>query len=241
MNFKDYKKLSSLFLKIISISIIANFISCTNPNTTDTELTELNLRSTAKSYSSKTTWTNEIEGEKLTAKVPAADGIETSLSASPQNIFASGNESSYSPVYPEITDFATLDTSSLDSGALSTLDGFCNSITNNKDAVPFIAKDQLYTLVIFLYDFKSEEKPLFSSYVLGKPFIGDDETIECPARFYYNKELLPTPPAADKEKKAETVEKSKGSAYDNSLDVNLYLIKEESTWKINQISYKGNL
>ncbi|MFA6936635.1 MAG: hypothetical protein WCQ67_00220 [Treponema sp.] len=216
-------------------------MSCKNPNTADTESTELNLRSTAESYSKKTEWTTEIEGEKLTAKIPAADGIESSLSASPQNIFMSGNESSYSPVYPEITDFAILDTSALDSGALSTLDGFCNSITNNKDADSFIAKDQLYTLVLFLYDFKSEEKPLFSSYVLGKPFISDDETIECPARFYYNKEILKTAPAADNEQKTEPVEKIKGSAYDNSLDVNLYLIKEESTWKINQISYKGNL
>lgn len=186
---------------------------------------DLTLRVTADAIDDRTEWSAELEANRLTEKVTGADGIQNGVVAKPENVFASGNESAYKPVYPEIPGFGSLDISALDSGARNTLDGFCTAITKGVDADSFMANGQLYSLVLFLYDLNQNDNAAFGSYIIGEPFDADG-VLECPVRFFYVN------------KKSDSKEKAKPfNAFDPSLDVYVYLIKNENVWKIEQITY----
>jgi hypothetical protein len=224
---------------ILTVAMAAVLLSCSNPNSGTAVDTDGTLRSTADAIANSTEWSPELEPDLLTGKVTGADGVETTLVAGPENIFASGNEKSYEPLYPSIPGFALLDTSSLDGATLQTLDGFCTAITTGVDADSFMAKDHLYSLVLFLYDLNQTDGPVFSSYVLGQPFKGDDDTFQCPVRFYYDSSKMPlaeqikqvngSSPVGDNHKS--------GTSLSPSLDVYLYLVQIEGSWRIDQIAY----
>jgi hypothetical protein len=216
------------YISLLGAALIMVFTGCSNPNVGMVEGDSGTLRATADILDTKTEWTEELEKARLTKTNTSVDGIDQSVDSSPMNIFASGNEGSYAPIYPSIPDFSVLNYSSLDPNALSVIDGFCTAITKNVDADSYMQDGHLYSLVLFLYDLDMRGEPLFKSYILGEPFISDDG-IECPVRFYYENKKIP----ADYIRAPEKV----GSAYDPSLDINLYLVKQDSVWKIDQIAY----
>lgn len=197
------------------------------------------LRTTTDAIEKNMQWTTELEGGRLTQKVVGIDGFESSIVAGPDIAFASGNEDAYAPVFPAIPGFSTLNTSMLDESALSLLDTFCTAITTGADADACMEKGHLYSLVLFLYDLDQKDGPLFSSYVLGEPF-KNDEVFQCPVRFYYasnDKKEQPVAAGLPIPQDAVPVDVKTGTVYEPSLDVYLYLVKEDSYWKIDQIAY----
>lgn len=231
------KKGTTLLITTIMLLFVT---SCSNVNNAVVDTESGTLRYTADKLDKTTTWTSELEGDRLTKKVESADGIDKTVEVDPSMIFASGNEQAYQPIYPAIPDFAVLNTSTLDESAITLLDGFCTAITKNVDADSFMAKNHLYSLVLFQYDLNQGDKPLFSSYVIGEPFVTEN-AIQCPIRFYYDdSQKLAVASSAEQVSTSgaqnEATEK-KGTVYDPSLDVYLYLVKEDSSWKIDQISY----
>jgi len=218
----------------------AAFISCVNPNNGISDSSDKTLRATAEIIEKETVWSDELEGTVLTQKTTGADGIDKSIEANPYCIFASGSETSYKPVHPEIVGFAKLDTSLLDKDAAATVESFCDAIVKGDDADAYMKKESMYSLVIFLYDLSQNKTDSFSSYVIGEPF-DNDGILQCPVRLYYKQEeshdaSVTAGDMNDTLPKAEA-DKLTGSAYERSLDIFLYIEKVEDSWKISQISY----
>ena len=173
---------------------------------------EGSLKIAAENFDSKTNWTSQLEELRLGENIPEPDGVATQ-DVTAQMIFASGKESLYPEIYPELPGFSLLDTSALDEASRSCVEGFANALIASENAENFIAEDKMYTLVIFYEDtgLKSSSKNKFEKYILGQPFL-TEEVFECPVRFI----------KADK----------------TYIDVNLYLENKNSTCKINQISIR---
>ena len=245
MRFVDKKQIVKIVFFLLCSYCIVAVTACSNPNNGNESENNTTLRYTADVIVNNTQWTAELETKVLTTPVNGADGIEKSITAAPDNVFASGSEELYEPLYPEIPGFSRLNTSSLDVGALQLLDGFCSAITANSDADNFMAKGDLYSLVLFLYDLDETNGPLFKSYILGEPF-KSDEIFQCPVRFYYDNTKVPGTeqsgtPAAQQigATNGSTVDANKqtGSSFEPHLDVYLYLKQDEGAWKVHQIAY----
>lgn len=181
----------------------------------DSEFDMLTLRKESEEMASSIKWEQEIESSVLLKKITGADGLVKSLAANPQFIFASGAESEYEPVYPQIAGFASLDMTLCPDSARRLLDEFCSLIASGKNAEHCMAGGCLYSLVLFKYDLTSLGYSTFSSYILGEPFVSP-EIIQCPVRFL--------------------------TKDDFNLDVCLYL-KEDSPgfYKVHNIALKGEL
>ncbi len=167
----------------ISISLlILSFFSCSVEKVEFQDEEIVTLRKTISQVSDKIYWTQELDSSILESRVNGADGISKSMTADPSNIFASGAESFYEPVYPAFEDFALLDTSSLVEVARNNLAGFCNSVVEKRPADSYMDPNEMYALVIFNYDVNREGKK-FTGYVLGEPF-ETDSLLQCPVRFF---------------------------------------------------------
>ena len=178
---KALKKFLRLML-VPSFSIAA--LSCTQNTVSASEGYET-LKEEAVQKESLLTWTQELEGTILTEKIQGADGLEKSLASSGSNIFASGSEAEYPPIYPQIEGFSSLDISAMEDSVRTLLKGFCNSIISKSDSDSFFKKDSLYTLVLFRYDLSFQYNtsyPAFKGFILGEPFINEN-VYQCPIRF----------------------------------------------------------
>lgn len=171
-------------IKRTFVFIFASFLclSCSMEKVHLEEEEDLTLRKTVNTISSETFWTQELDASILSESVKGADGVSRSTTALPENVFASGNEEDYVPVYPGLKDFPTLDTRILNQSAKSNLNGFCNAVVEKKSADSFMDSSSIYALVIFNYDINREGKK-FNRYVLGQPFLCDD-LYQCPVRFF---------------------------------------------------------
>ena len=174
------KKVDFLF-RILPLATLFLFFSCSAGIEIYQDYTDVTLRQTIGQIAQKIYWTPDIDGSILSSKVSGADGIAAAMVPNPSNIFASGAEQLYEPVYPDIAGFALLNTSSLGEAALANLKGFCNAVVEKKSADSFMDSESIYALVIFNYDINRENKK-FSSYILGEPF-NNGPVIQCPVRF----------------------------------------------------------
>lgn len=175
---------NKIYISLFILFIAYSFVSCSSPE----ELFDSEYSETVKSYFNSAEedvlWTKELETSVLTQSVQNDRGIEPSLGISPKNIFLS-KVSGNTELYPAIEDFATLDTSDLPENAKSSLNGFCGALVSGRGADSFMAIGSVYSLVLFRYSLsETYGKPgVFSSYVLGKPFI-NEKTLQVPVRFY---------------------------------------------------------
>lgn len=112
------------------------------------------LRAESEKRSSDTSWTRELEGERLANDVqnPLAQGAESKVSATPEiaALFLSKNS-----VYPILPDFGSLDISSFTPDVRRLIDDFCEKILEGGAASNFsdiISDDAVFSLVFFLHD-----------------------------------------------------------------------------------------
>lgn len=129
------------------------FLSCSNANQ-DTLLSDDSgtLRSTADSLYSATLWTEELELDRLNAKVSAVDGISSKLSLTPL-IVAASVPAAGTEIFPQLGSFGSLDTTLIPKPLREMLTSFSDAISKNEDADRFFAKENLYSLALFYTDF----------------------------------------------------------------------------------------
>ncbi len=182
------------------------------------------LKKESQDLESSVQWKTELEGDILSKKVEGCDGIASSVEVGPSNIFASGAENEYVLVYPRMEGLGLLDTSIFDGDAKSVVDGFCQALIDNESMESFIKRDNMYTLVMFLYDLESRlgKNVSVNRFMIGEPFRNLNMCM-CPVRFFRT------------ESNSEYFKKT-----DSYFDVVIYLLKDDSTYKINQIELESN-
>jgi hypothetical protein len=177
------------------IFISALLFSCAN-NTAAAAADENSrtLRTETEEKNASIQWTRELETMRLKEDITITDGVDRSVKLTPQS--AAVIFSDVKPVYPSVPGFGSLDTSLLPPDARSVLDSFTSAVSKGQGAESSVAKEYLFSYVLFCDDLKtqwmqlfgepypeavSEDDPLFSSVVYGEPFI-DEEDLQIPVR-----------------------------------------------------------
>ena len=185
-------------LKIFLFSLLIflfGFNSCKNNSESKLVYTESNtIKQNVKEKEQEITWTNEIEGERLTQKINR-NSIEIGADVPYNKEIYKLFKLSPVPVYPSYSDFGSLDTSNLKTSTKERLNSFCSALStyNKNGADSFFSKKYIFNYVFLLDDLKSgwekhfnaklPENKLFSKWLFGEPFYGSD-IIQIPVRFY---------------------------------------------------------
>ena len=170
------------------------------------------LREEAVILESRISWAKElVPEEKLYDSLENAEDLDPIMIMLSDRLYPESKKPD--AVYPYLPDFTVLDTSAYNTAQKDVLDGFCTAIVKKRNADTFVMTGYIHTLVLFKYNLEKEGLSLdeISDYVLGKPFINDNEC-QCPVRFY--------------------------AGHERYIDVNLYIVKYGQGWKIHQIEYK---
>ena len=137
-----------------SFFLISGFLfSCSNVAQDSVDADETpTLRYTAESLYASTIWTEEVEVDRLTAKVSSVNGISSRLNLSPL-IVAASIPAENSSVFPTLGSFGSLDTTLISKSLRDMLSSFSDSISKYNDADSFFQKENLYSLALFYNDF----------------------------------------------------------------------------------------
>ena len=176
-------------------AILGFLISCSNPQATGIKTSDNTLRNELSAKSQNTVWTKDIEGERLNAKLNQFINIADKNLMSPQLVQSIKGVTA--PVYPQIKELASLDTSSMNSILLNSVKEFCDALKDGTEGLsPYFDSEYFFNYVFFKNDLKevwqtelkSGEK-LFDRFVICSAFEGD-ELIQVPVRFYKGKEYI---------------------------------------------------
>lgn len=184
-------------LKIFLFSLLIflfGFNSCKNNSESKLVYTENNtIKQNVKEKETEVTWTNEIEGERLSQRINRGAieiGSEVPYNKEIYKLF----KVSPVPVYPSYSDFGSLDTSNLKISTKEKLNSFCTALSSVNNADAFFNKKYIFNYVFLMDDLGRgwekhfntklpEGKKLFSKWLFGEPFYGAD-IIQIPVRFY---------------------------------------------------------
>lgn len=223
-------KLRSVFFCLFLTLPVLQFLSCSN-SAQDLVIEEdiPTLRYTADSLYNSTVWTEELEIDRLTSKVSSVAGVSSKLNLTPLILLAQ-KPSAFTPVFPVLDSFGSLDTTLISKSLREMLSSFAESVSVNSDADSFMSKDCLYSLSLFYSDFtrifsgcfdfsdqavssaESDEtqftkKHFFTSFVLGQPFV-DGVSYEVPLKFFCDKA---------------------------TMTLSVFCVEQSGSWKIEQI------
>lgn len=221
------KSSRSAQVMISLFALVVAFASCSNMQQGKRlEDDEQTLRALTAELAESVPWTDELEGERLTATITTADGIDRRVALSPLSFIAGTEQQDVAPVYPFLEQFGSLDTTLITQEVKDVLNGFCTAINRAENADSFMASGCLYQLALFYRDARlekpqssddgvatenaDEETPAFTffdSYFYGQPYV-TGTMYEIPVRFVGKK---------------------------RSLDVLIYLLKESNAWKIDEL------
>ncbi len=184
------------FLIILSSIISMSFLfSCKNAQESSVVVTESNtIKKTVQDKELEITWTQELENERLSKSI-SRDGMELGPDV-PYNkdLFKiTGNKF---PIYPSLSDFGSLDTSTMYLSVKDKLNKFCEAFSTyeHSGAEEFFNRKYIFNYVFFTKDFEdgwtkyfdteiTEESEYFTKWIFGEPFNGED-IIQIPVRFY---------------------------------------------------------
>ena len=188
----------------IFFSLILVFFSC--KNTTESKLVYTDadtIKKNVKEREQGITWTQEIEPKRLTEKITRSSMKLGSDVAYTKDLFKISNTNK-APVYPELSDFGSLDTRNLKSSVKDKLNNFCKSLSteNHSGADSYFSRKYIFNYVFFVNELesewknnfgkeypremkeeKTEESGIFTKWTFGEPFIGS-EIMQIPVRFY---------------------------------------------------------
>lgn len=146
------KKSSLLIIELIFTSFLL-LDSCSSSDADITSYDEkTTLRYTANTLYEATIWTEEVELDRLTSSISSVPGISSRLNLSPLIVIAGASGDS-EKLFPSLASFGSLDTTLISKSLRETLTSFCESLSKNKDADSFMAKDCLFSLALFYSDF----------------------------------------------------------------------------------------
>ena len=198
------KSLCYKFL-IFSLFIFSTaIISCKNTSETKLVYTESDtIKKSVKEKEKDITWTLEIEPKRLIEKITRSSMKLGSDVAYTKDLFKISNTNK-APVYPEFSDFGSLDTRNLKSSVKDKLNNFCKSLSteNHSGADSYFSRKYIFNYVFFVNELesewknnfgkeypremkeeKSEESGIFTKWIFGEPFVGS-EIMQIPVRFY---------------------------------------------------------
>ena len=180
--------------------------SCKNTSETKLVYTESDtIKKSVKEKEKDITWTQEIEASRLTERITRSSMTLGNDVSYTKDIFKI-SKTQQAPVYPDLTDFGSLDTRNLQTSVRDKLNKFCKSLStqNHSGADSYFSKKYLFNYVFFVKDIESEWKKnfgqdypkessasdtesegsdIFSKWIFGEPFVGS-EIIQIPVRFY---------------------------------------------------------
>ena len=208
MKKKICKTIINFSLCIFSILMF----SCNNTSETKLVYTESEtIKRSVEEREKETTWTHEIEADRLSERITRSSmklGSDVSYTKDLFKISKTRQE----PVYPEFSDFGSLDTRNLRPAIKEKLNNFCKSISaiNHSGADAFFSKKYIFNYVFFINDLEknwklyfekdypaekatdttsadteisSDENTIFTKWTFGQPFVGA-EIMQIPVRFY---------------------------------------------------------
>lgn len=158
------------------------------------------LSKSAEELSVNAQWAYEIEGDRLSKKIDSFDTVSRNVPLSPLAMAALEGGLPMRGVYPNLNGFENLDTTGLQGELYETIRAFCQAFVDFSANVPAEGEEKkseeldelflpktLFSLSLFLAD--SKDFCPFDSFVVGRPFVGDD-LIEAPVRFSGKKGYL---------------------------------------------------
>ena len=197
----------SLYYKFLIFSLFifsTALISCKNTSETKLVYTESDtIKKSVKEKEKDITWTQEIEPKRLTEKITRSSMKLGSDVAYTKDLFKISNTNK-APVYPELSDFGSLDTRNLKSSVKDKLNNFCKSLSteNHSGADSYFSRKYIFNYVFFVNELesewknnfgkeypremkeeKTEESGIFTKWTFGEPFIGS-EIMQIRVRFY---------------------------------------------------------
>ncbi len=197
--------------------ILALLFSCKEKNDNqDRSSSFRNLREKASFLDEEIAWTEELEHGRLSAEVKQKNGISDKVALSPLVVSAVLSEGD-TRVYPVLDGFTSLDTSQIEDSLWTFLSQFSESFIKDESLENYFFQDSKISLTLFYIAFDkvfgqkkdSENKNLFTSFVVGSPFAGSDFT-EVPVKFFSD---------------------------ESELLLNLFCAKSGNSWKAEQIQF----
>lgn len=192
------KKMIKISAVIFSLLICINeFVACKNTSDTKLVYTENDtIKNSVKEKELGITWTQEVEAERLTKKISRSSmelGADVPYS---KELFKISREKKM-PVYPEFTDFGSLDTRALQASLKEKINNFCTGFSseNHSGSDSYFSRKYIFNYIFFINDFENgwkknfgtdypkEKSDIFNKWTIGEPFIGT-EIIQIPVRFY---------------------------------------------------------
>lgn len=181
--------------------------SCSNGKIVETQTeTSDTIKFLVKQKEQNKNWTRELEENKLIEPLNN-EFIVRNYSIS--NEAFKSTYVNYEPVYPEIKDFGSLDTSLLNDKTLNSVKGFCNLIKENYShkASDYFNEKYLFNAVFFFNNLEenwsktygdkfpeyNDEKTavLFDGFYIGKPDFSQNENfVNIPVLFYSKNKKL---------------------------------------------------
>ena len=183
------------------------FSSCTKKIAREEDSKHETLKSIVQEKSDGIFWTDSLEAGRLQEDISRLNGISKNIRLDPIVVSAARNLGG--TVFPEISDFGSLNVSEIPASLLRTVESFSETILKRQLADKFISEGNLITLAL-LSEEMEKRKLSFTNYIIGESFVVDD-VFEVPVRLY--------------------------SSF-SKLDLRLYFVQESNLWRIEQIQIK---
>ncbi len=178
---------------ILGLSVLFILFSCSNSQAIILNNQEATLRNQVVDKEKSTVWTKEIEADRLNVNINSFVNIYDRSLISPRMIQTLRNTSN--PVYPQISNLGSLDTSQMNKNLFSIVQDFCNQLKKtSEDLEAFFDPQYFFNYVFFKKDLKDiwpvkDEEELFDHYIICKAFESEDLN-QVPVRLYKNQEYI---------------------------------------------------
>lgn len=148
------------------------------------------LKAAAAEKESSVRWTQELEKSRLSRSIDSSESINRLLKLEPQTMIAFDAGIGLPFVYPQIDDFACIDTSDLNEGSAALIDNFCRALVSGDECDPFMKSGSVFSLALFLHDaeqcgFVFEN----ARWIVGKAAVLENH-FEIPVRFMQGNQKL---------------------------------------------------
>ena len=197
---KKLNKKTGKYIFIFSTAFIfLSTFSC--KNTSETKLVYNDndtIKQAVKEKEQGITWTQELEKDRLSQTINR-NQIELGLEVPYSKEIYKISKTNQNPVYPEFSDFGSLDTRNIRPSLKEKMNNFCSSLSaeNHSGADSYFNRKYIFNYVFFIKDLeegwkinfnqeypeKIDEDGLFTKWTFGEPFIGS-EIMQIPVRFY---------------------------------------------------------
>ena len=155
--------MKSLLATLMTAFILFSLFSCSNAAEVKvvTEVPET-LKSVVADKEFNVTWTNELEGDRLTENIYSdSEYISDYFYLSPDNVIISHKNEE--PIYPELKGFGSLDTRNIPSSINYIITSFCDALSKDllKGPEQYFDSNYYFNFVFFKTDLLNSWEKIF--------------------------------------------------------------------------------